>query len=1240
MGRDAFLERLRAVLSEISGSGRTIETLDECPAVDMVLRMPCYTAFFVVIERAESLVSVYREAQAEIIGARSTKGAEWPRDLNLVLLIAGNRPPDSASKREIVDDRYVCRKFVLGVNDQDIRSVLANLPFGPPGDLFIGPPVSAAAGVLEAVRGYDPRLIYDLASHTPGAERVFKKILEQTYSLTGEPSASKAVPPSRAAPSVRKRLEGLDITDFRGIRRLQRDDMPLSGDVVFIYGANGVGKTSIADAVEWAITGQVDRLEQRPSGSAGGECDPIINLFSDEGEARVTCFLSNDETVSRLKRGRLMKRLIGSSREVDDRAIIDYVVGTKALSRKARLRIEQLRSLFRGSHMLSQHDIRQFLERTKPVERFDILTTMIGAEEFVRFREKVSAVLRHLRSHAGALPERRKLLARDLEEVSTRLRERRKAFETLSHAVAAGKTPSDLASELLQGLRSCQCSIDEAAFQRADDEPAEHWFEFIAVQAETVIRGKKVETEDLLVRLKSLEQQLPGYVESRTRCEKLAADIAKARSLSEKMRVDLRQQEKAYQDIQGRLQALRTKQSEATRRYADLTWLNENLPAYRQGRETLRRTDDSLAGQREALQKSEAALEDQQESLRVKQARLQEIEQTITTTTNRDRALVALLKRLPDVQARRQEAAQLGDREKQLDARVSELRRQVTLARGEMNAARAHEDELLREYDSEAALHDVLSSFLARIGELVRSAECPLCGRDFVSPEEAKDTIRQHLSAVPIQLRDLARALDEAKKAAEIRRAKADSIEAEIRAIEAELEEIASSKTVATKAVQDFLAACGTLAINVSVEDAISWQNALEEAKRECGVAPLESEVASLRDTIKSLAASLVQQQNVLDGLRRKLAEDEKRRGRLITEIRGLEADMVERGFKPGSLPQDDRLAAELSTTQYEARECGESVAGREAESRDIESAIVGLQESLRRASEDLASKETQFRQYETACTRFVAACRALDVDPESPGESIRVVNQRLSELKQSLSSLEEKRQILQQVVGLGGVKQEVDSLARAEDDVKRQTAESLREESRLREWASRIKDLETDVVRRQIDVIATHLQNLEPTTQRLYQRLNAHPVFGNVRIKVDEKTRELDVEAEASVARERLGDIAVPPSAFFSDAQMNSLAITVFLAGALRQRWSGFNTILIDDPVQQMDEMNVYAFLDLVRGLASHRQFIIFTCSRDFYLLALDKLDCLNKSNRGSFLAYRLEGIAPSELKVYRDAP
>jgi DNA repair exonuclease SbcCD ATPase subunit len=1241
MDKAYITDQLTTALAILRVAEGKIQKRKECPSSEFVVQTPCYAAFFSVVESSEKLGQTYAMAEKEIDGLTAMKGTELPRDLELVLLVAGDQPPEPALVRKISDDRYVCRKFVIWADSRNINEALADLPFWPPDDVLSKASTSVAAGIQESVRGYDTRLIADLASHSPGAERVFEKIREDKYSLTAEPTGSEAVTAPMVVPLVRTKLESLDITDFRGIRRLRPEDMPLSGDVVFIYGPNGVGKTSIADAVEWAISGQVARLQQALAGSSRSELDPIVNVFSDKTEARVICCLGNSDPVCRIKRGRSVERWIGLQNVTDDRTVIDHVVGSKAPSREARLRIERLRDLFRGSHMLSQHDIRQFLERTRPAERFDILTNMIGAEEFVRFREKVGVALRHLRSYVGAMADRSKSMNRELEDMSKRLGERQKDLETLSHALSPGKSPQDLASELLQGIRICQCTIDEAAIERANTEPGERRYELFAVYADSAIRSKKAATEDLLRQLDSLERELQGYVESRTRCESLRAEIAIAKDISENASANLQKQEKARQEMQTSVQVLRAKQAEAARSYAGLNWLKQNLPAYCENRETLRRMQDLLTDQREELKRFEVTLGEQQKSLTVKRDRLREIEHTIATRTSRGQTLVALLKRLPQVGAKWQEAEQLGDKEKLLDSRIAELRRQGNSAHGEVNEARARLDERQRTYNSEAAHHDVLTLFLAKLAELVRSAECPLCGRRFESVDEAKDNIRKHLAAVPLRLRDLARRLDEAKKDADVKQTQVDSITAQIRTLEAESEQVRSNNAVATKAVRNFIAECAGLAITVLANDPASWQTTLEQASKEWEVAPLHSEANGLRDAINTLHSNVVHQQSAVDGLRQKLVQNEKEYSQLVTKIQRLETDMLQRGFESGSLPQDDRLAAELSRAQREARECGELVANKmEPELKDVESAIAGLRDSLRKTDEDVASKESQLRQYEGTCSRFLAACRAIGVDPENPGESIRALKGRILELNQSLSGLEEKRQVLQQVGSLGRLKREIDELARAKEDVRRQVEASSREESRLREWASHMESLEAEVVTRQVDAVSTHLNRLEPTMQRLYQRLNPHPIFGKVRIRVDEKTRELDVEAEASVGRDRLGDISISPSAFFSDAQMNSLAITVFLAGTLRQRWSGFNTILIDDPIQQMDEMNVCAFLDLIRGLSRQRQFIIFTCSRDFYLLALDKLVCLNKSKPQSFLAYRLEGIAPAELKVYRDAP
>ena len=1131
MDRNLFIKQLEKVLSEIGGPTWAIEKVEDCPNIDKVLRSSCFIAFFAVVEQAELLTDIYQKAQAEIVRLRGAEGAKWPRDLNLVLLITDNTFPDPATTRQLVDDRYICRKFVLCMNGCDIQDVLSDLPFWPPTNLFADDQESVVMSVQEAVKGHDPLLVADLASRSPGAERVFEKIQKGEYNLITEPPKIELIQPAQFTPLVFTKLEALDIMNFRGIRRLCPEDMPLSGDIVFIYGPNGVGKTSIADAMEWAITGQVDRLEQHSSRSAKNSPDPIVNVFSDKDETQVACHLSNHEVVHRKKCGRSVERMIGSKLVPDDRALIDYVVGTKAPSSEVRLRIERLRTLFRGSHMLSQHDIRQFLEKTEPTERFDILTNMIGAEEFVRFREKVATVLRHLRAHVKNTVEENKLLKRELADMTARLCERKKELIKLSHAVTSGETPENIVSGLLQGLRNSQCTIDESVIERANAEPAERRFELIAIYAETAIRSKKLETDDLLVRLKSLGQELQGYIKTKTRLEGLAIEVTSIKTASEKDRIELQKQEKLRQDIQKLLQTLKTRQLEVLKHYTDLAWLKDNITTYGQSQEKLQLTKGFLSSKMDELQRSEAALEEQQKTLSANQILLQEIDQTITTKAKRKRLITAIVQQLSNIQAKWQDTKRLEDKEKQVSLQVSELKNQEKSARDGINLAKARMDELQRNYNSEANRHDALSSFLAKLGELVNSAECPLCGRDFTTAKEAKDIIQEHLSAIPIQLKEAAGLLGEAKKNIFTKETHINSIIARLRVLEDEEKQIHSAKVDATRTVQDFLLGCNELAINVSAKDEASWQKILEQALKESETTSLCSQADNFKKIINELNSRIAEQQNVVKELQQKVVKNEEQRTRLVIAIQEFKKNVIQRGFEIASLPEAEQLVAKTLRAQDETKKCIEETDKKGAELRLVESMVAGLREKLKRNDEDVASKEVQIQEYETTCSRFTAACRSIGIDPEDPERNICLFIQKTSDINQLLSDSEKKRQVLQQIVSLGRLKREVDDLAKAEGNVKSKFKITSDEEAKLQNWVSRLVSLESEVVKRQVDVVGTHLKRLEPTTQRLYHRLNPHPIFGKVRIRVNDKKRELDVEAEASVNNKKLQDIMVSPS-------------------------------------------------------------------------------------------------------------
>lgn len=1235
MDKSTLAEELRAALSDLNRSGGVIERVQECPSSDLVLRTPCYIAFFAAIERADLLLETYRHAEAEIVNILASKALDWPRDINLVLLLVGGATLDQAVARDIVDDQHVCRKFVLEIGQRDLRSVMAGLPFGPLHESLKGESISVVAGVQEVLRGYDPRLIADLMSHSPGVERIAEKIREGSY------SAAKAVVERGSFSELRKlsvppaRLKAIEIIDFRGIRRLRPEDMVFDGDVIFVYGPNGVGKTSIADAVEWAITGQIDRLSGWSPKEDSRGFDPIVNVFSSESEARVELQLSGGEAISRVKRGRSIERKVGSRIVTDDRSIIEHVVGARTESAEYRLKIERLRSLFRGSHALSQHDIRQFLERTPATERFDILTTMIGADEYVRFRDKVSSVARRLHLAAQGLSDQRAREERELKEFMIKLLESQKSYDRLTPLIVPGRVPKELAAELVQGLRDYEAIDEESRLKSMEGE-----FEVLAAYTSTFIRGKNAATEDLLVRLESLQQELPGFSEATVRCNNLRAEIERSKKESAIAHVELLAVEKEYDELRARLQGRKSRQTLTARRHTDLTWLTANLPILHDRRAALRRAQGSIRAKRLELQKAEVALEQEQKLLAHKRVQIEEAEKTRNATTKKEQIVDALLVRLPEVKTELKSIERYRKKKNSIESEIRGLKREKKSTRLEMTKIQTLLNELQRAYDAEAAQGDVLNAFLAKLGELVRSSECPLCGRRYASPAAAREGIKMHLSEVSVQLRDLARRLQIARNDAETVKANSNSTSSKIESLIGASDEVQSSIESATKTVNDFLAECASLGVSISTGKPSAWREEIRSLKKKAKVDASSKEETSVRSAIRISLGRVAKKQASYDLIRTDLSKVEKQRMQVAAAIRGIETEMTQRSLEPSAFSEVEKLPTAVLQAHAEAKKWSRLAIEAEEQMAAVQSAITGLRERLTKANEDIASKQLQLRRYEAICSSFVARCRAVDIDSQIPHESISKGIIGATKVRQALATLEEKRRLLETAVSLERLKRDTNSLAQAETDLKRRVDTSRQGEALMSQWVSSLENLEAEVIKRQVDVIGSHLRRLEPIAQQLYYRLNAHPIFGNVRIKVNENTHGLDIEAATSIGGRLIADKAVSPSAFFSDAQMNSLAITVFLAGALSQQWSAFGTILIDDPIQQMDEMNVVAFLDLLRGLSSRRQFIVFTCNRDFYLLALEKMNCLNKAKKGSFRGYRLEGVAPAKLRVHCDAP
>jgi len=127
-----------------------------------------------------------------------------------------------------------------------------------------------------------------------------------------------------------------------------------------------------------------------------------------------------------------------------------------------------------------------------------------------------------------------------------------------------------------------------------------------------------------------------------------------------------------------------------------------------------------------------------------------------------------------------------------------------------------------------------------------------------------------------------------------------------------------------------------------------------------------------------------------------------------------------------------------------------------------------------------------------------------------------------------------------------------------------------------------------------------------------LYRRVDPHPdyvkIIFNCEMHHNEKPK-LHVTCSTNENNK-----VIVPSLYFSTGQLNALSLCIFLAKALNvtnKEKESSDFILIDDPIQAMDGLNLLSTIDLLRGIStsSGKQIILSTHDESFYNLLKKKV-------------------------------
>ncbi|TFH89718.1 AAA family ATPase [Vibrio ouci] len=131
-----------------------------------------------------------------------------------------------------------------------------------------------------------------------------------------------------------------------------------------------------------------------------------------------------------------------------------------------------------------------------------------------------------------------------------------------------------------------------------------------------------------------------------------------------------------------------------------------------------------------------------------------------------------------------------------------------------------------------------------------------------------------------------------------------------------------------------------------------------------------------------------------------------------------------------------------------------------------------------------------------------------------------------------------------------------------------------------------------------------------EDLINSIYKKIDPHPTFKKVEFKVNFDTEKPSLNILVSDGRGGM----ISPILYFSAAQTNILSLSVFLANALHakdDKGDSVDVILIDDPIQSMDSINVLSTIDLLRSICLQfgKQLIISTHDENFFGLLQRKI-------------------------------
>ncbi|HEX3696803.1 MAG TPA: AAA family ATPase [Polyangia bacterium] len=930
-----------------------------------------------------------------------------------------------------------------------------------------------------------------------------------------------------AVDAVDLALTSINIKQFRGVPK----DLNLDcGQITVFGGSNGLGKTTVFDAIDWALFGDAWRL-----GQDGDRA--LFNLWA-PGRPQVDLFFGS----TRLTRDRNAAVFQDVRYSPADHLVRDSSVFARP---------SDIPDVVRRCIYLAQEEMRDLIKG--PQDRRSSLIAALSGIPFVeRFERNVDNTLRDIAIR----------VRRDSEVLAaartrrTELEERQRAFLLQGQALVTHRAraaehfgtelPSTTAGAVAVMHSHVSSAEEEIRALRARGDAATRLAERLPLLRDLRARAES-ERLRLTAELESVGKAEAAILTELDSLSKGHAKVLDDRQKLEQVETTLIGRQRETASLRALVEQRRLREAEVERLLADLSVLKTAIAEVEGIRASAHR---QLVESRQSLAAATAtagtyaralATRKERETVQLRRTHLEVALQDVIAraATARAEALAAQQETLQTAERLRVQR-QLGDATARLMAALHDVREAL-------HAGAAHGDP----------------------------ERCPLCGHGHASEEDLRDNVGR-TATLPADDIEGNESIAEATRVAEAAAERAANAERQVELIGAE----SRALTVEIAACDASLASLDSPPVEASADRLAQLTGEIEIGRARV-------------DELERTLADCAERETSSRGRTKQLEER-------VERTRALLASDARVAVSPISDTDEDTLRAQLSEARSRLERVLAEVAAKqrslsEARSRAEEFAQrrATLESEIRRTGADLAGVQNDEAR---------ALSEAKTLLSNTGGEPVQALHDVVGECSKKIrirsSWLGAAREILDAIQKAAGV----DELPTIESELQNIVHEIESCETDIGRLEMALKSLET--IRAHV---RTDIENEGQVARRRFQQAidsilaGLSPYRHLNRIVVDEG-------GSLGLNDARL-DRVVEPHLYSSTGQLNCAALAIFLGLAVTATLDRVGFIMLDEPVQNLDDVNILNFIDVVRRVAKSKQVLMSTADRNLFLLLKKKL-------------------------------